>query len=246
MTPISQTEYDANPGMAFSSITDWVFDLDNTLYPAECNLFAQIDQKITAFVSGYLGVPPEEARKVQKSYYKQYGTTLSGLMAKHGMDPTTYLHYVHEIDLSVLPDLTKLGKIIDTLPGRKFVYTNGSNRHAQHVTEKLGFQGLFDGLFGIEDGDFHPKPAKASYHHFCQRFEVAPDSAIFFEDLSRNLKPAKHMGFSTVLVHSEKDWSHEPEGVRPGNRGDDATSHVDYYTSNLTEFLRDVAAKISA
>ena len=225
----------------FGHVRDWVFDLDNTLYPAECDLFAEIDTRMTAFVSSLLGMPPEEARKVQKHYYATYGTTLSGLMRVHKTDPQDFLHYVHEIDLSPLPDLPVLREAIGALPGRKFVYTNGSRRHAERVVDKMGLAHLFHDSFGIEDADYTPKPHQGSYDRFCTLHDVAPKGAIFFEDLARNLKPAKEMGFTTVLVHSEKDWSHEPIEARPANLqdllGDDGPDHIDYVTGDLAAFL---------
>ena len=229
------------PFGGFSHVQDWVFDLDNTLYPAECDLFAEIDTRMTDFVSRLLDMAPEDARKVQKHYYATYGTTLAGLMKVHKTDPSDFLHYVHEIDLSLLPDLPALRVALQDLPGRKFVYTNGSRRHAERVVEKMGLGHIFDGSFGIEDGDYAPKPNQDSYDRFCALHDVTPDGAIFFEDLARNLLPAKDMGFTTVLVHSEKDWSHEPIEARPANLqdllGDDGPDHIDYVTGDLTAFL---------
>ncbi|WP_291078518.1 pyrimidine 5'-nucleotidase [Hyphomonas sp.] len=225
----------------FGHLTDWVFDLDNTLYPAECDLFAQIDVRMTEFVSRVLDLHPVEARKVQKDYYATYGTTLSGLMQVHQIDPADFLHHVHDIDLSPLPDLPVLREAIRALPGRKFVYTNGSRRHAERVVEKMQLEDLFHGSFGIEDADYTPKPHKVSYDRFCDLHAVRPGQAIFFEDLARNLLPAKEMGFTTVLVHSEKDWSHEPVEARPANLqdllGDDGPDHIDYVTGDLAAFL---------
>lgn len=223
-------------------VQDWVFDLDNTLYPAECDLFAEIDTRMTRFVSETLGLDRAAARIVQKDYYARYGTTLSGLMQVHGLDPSEFLHYVHEIDLSPLPDLPDLRSAIAALPGRKFIYTNGSRRHAERVTEKMGLAHLFHDSFGIEDAAYTPKPHLQSYQAFCSLHQVRPDGAVFFEDLARNLKPAKSMGFTTVLVHSDKDWSHEPIEARPAARGDgafgdDAEQHIDYVTGDLTGFL---------
>ena len=229
------------PFGSFGHVRNWVFDLDNTLYPAECDLFAEIDTRMTDFVSRLLDMPPEEARKIQKHYYATYGTTLSGLMRVHKIDPKDFLHYVHEIDLSPLPDLPVLRDALTTLPGRKFVYTNGSRRHAERVVEKMGLAHIFDGSFGIEDSGYAPKPHQASYDSFCAMHDVAPKDAIFFEDLARNLLPAKDMGFTTVLVHSEKDWSHEPVEARPANLddllGDDGPDHIDYVTGDLAAFL---------
>ncbi|HPE48080.1 MAG TPA: pyrimidine 5'-nucleotidase [Hyphomonas sp.] len=225
----------------FDHVDHWVFDLDNTLYPAECDLFAQIDVRMTDFVSRALGLGPAEARRVQKHYYATYGTTLAGLMHVNRIEPAEFLAHVHDIDLSPLPDLPALRAAIEALPGRKFVYTNGSRRHAERVTEKMRLDHLFDGSFGIEDGNYTPKPKQGSYDAFCELHAVEPKRAVFFEDLARNLLPAKDMGFTTVLVHSEKDWSHEPIEARPATLEDilkdDGPDHIDYVTGDLAAFL---------
>ncbi|MEZ5945488.1 MAG: pyrimidine 5'-nucleotidase [Hyphomonas sp.] len=225
----------------FTHVDHWVFDLDNTLYPAECDLFAQIDVRMTDFVSRALGLGPAEARRVQKHYYATYGTTLAGLMQVNRIEPADFLHHVHDIDLSPLPDLPELRAALAALPGKKFVYTNGSRRHAERVTEKMGLDHLFHGSFGIEDSNYTPKPKQGSYDAFCEQHAVEPRRAVFFEDLARNLLPAKDMGFTTVLVHSEKDWSHEPIEARPATLEDilkdDGPDHIDYVTGDLAAFL---------
>ncbi|MFN7163609.1 MAG: pyrimidine 5'-nucleotidase [Hyphomonas sp.] len=226
---------------ALSHVADWVFDLDNTLYPAECDLFAEIDTRMTDFVARFTGLERTEARKLQKHYYATYGTTLSGLMTEHALDPAEFLHYVHEIDLSPLPDLPQLRDAIAALPGRKFIYTNGSRRHAERVTEKMGLAHLFNASFGIEESAYTPKPNLPAYQSFCRIHQVEPQGAAFFEDLARNLLPAKSLGFTTVLVHSAKDWSHEPIEARPAGAGDvfggDGGGHIDYITGDLAGFL---------
>ncbi|WP_300379969.1 pyrimidine 5'-nucleotidase [Henriciella sp.] len=222
----------------------WVFDLDNTLYPAECDLFAQIDERMTSFVAGFLEMDPAEARVLQKRYYAEHGTTLKGMMTMHGMAPEDFLAHVHEIDLSPLPHLPDLCEAIAALPGRKLVYTNGSRRHAERVTDYMKLGGSFDGLFGIEDSAYTPKPSQGAYEAFCRHHDVDPARAVFFEDLARNLAPAHEMGFATVLVRSEKDWSHEPVEARPAGPEDAAAPHVDYVTGNLTGFLQDVLSKL--
>jgi putative hydrolase of the HAD superfamily len=229
------------PISGFGHVKNWVFDLDNTLYPATSDLFAEIDTRMTAFVADYLDLPPTEARVLQKSYYSKHGTTLSGMMAHHDMDPEEFLFHVHEIDLSPLPHLPELVEAVGGLPGRKFVYTNGSRRHAERVTAHMKLDHLFDGKFGIEDASYVPKPNQSSYDDFCRLHDVDPTEAIFFEDLARNLTPAKEMGFTTVLVHSDKDWSHEPIEARPASladvTGDDGAEHIDYVTGDLAAFL---------
>ncbi|MEM1390204.1 MAG: pyrimidine 5'-nucleotidase [Pseudomonadota bacterium] len=218
----------------------WVFDLDNTLYPAECDLFAEIDLRMTDFVSRFLRLDHANARRTQKQYYAEYGTTLNGLMSLHGMDPADFLAHVHEIDLSPLPYSPDLRLAIDALPGRKFVYTNGSQRHAKRVTEYMGLDNLFDGQFAIEDSAYTPKPNQSSYDAFVKHFKIDPKTAVFFEDLARNLAPAHSMGFSTVLVTSTKDWSHEPDHARPAGSGDDCPAYIDYVTDDLTKFLKNI------
>ena len=221
---------------------EWVFDLDNTLYPASCDLFAQIDVRMTAFVADFLSLEKTEARRLQKQYYKDHGTTLAGLMHHHDMPPRTFLDFVHDIDHSPLPVCNTLRSSILALPGRKFVLTNGSVRHAQGVTKAMQLDDVFDGMFGIEEMDYLPKPHKSAFDKFNTLFDVDPKRAVFFEDLSRNLEPAKAMGFATVLVQSEKDWSHEPEGARPAGTGDLKAPFVDYTTGDLTGFLQTVLA----
>lgn len=215
----------------------WVFDLDNTLYPAECNLFAQIDERMTRFVADYLGLPDAEARALQKQYYFEHGTTLSGMMTHHEIDPAPFLKFVHDIDHSPLPVNLKLREAIKALPGRKFVLTNGSLGHAQGVTEAMQISDLFDGMFGIEEMDYRPKPARSAYDKFLSSFKIDPRDAVFFEDLARNLEPAHQMGFATVLVTSEKDWSHEPDGARPAGPEGEIAPYVDHVTGDLAAFL---------
>ena len=231
-------------------VTDWVFDLDNTLYPAECDLFAEIDTRMTDFVARLTGLERSAARTLQKQYYAKYGTTLSGLMTEHGLDPAEFLHYVHEIDLSPLPDLPHLRSAIAALPGRKFIYTNGSRRHAERVTEKMGLAHLFNASFGIEESAYTPKPNLPAYQAFCRLHQVEPQGAAFFEDLARNLLPAKSLGFTTVLVHSAKDWSHEPIEARPAGAGDvfggDGSGHIDYITGDLAAFLDSAVPRLTA
>ncbi len=232
---------DSLPGSTcFRDRDVWVFDLDNTLYPAECDLFAEIDRRMTDFVARFLRLEKAEARAVQKQYYAEHGTTLNGLMTLHGMDPDDFLAHVHEIDLSPLPKTPDLADQIAALPGRKYIYTNGSRRHADRVSTYMGINHVFDDRFGIEDGNFMPKPDLRAYEIFCNHFEIDPQRAVFFEDLSRNLAPAHKLGFQTVLVHSDKDWSHEPENARPAAGGDDQADHIDYVTGDLTAFLRSI------
>lgn len=195
--------------IAGTEVQNWIFDLDNTLYKGDDTFFSQIDKKMTGFISRYLALQPTEARILQKQYLAEYGTSLSGLMAVHGMDPAEFLDYVHDVDLDMLAPDPKLREAIKALPGRKFIFTNGSRGHAVNVGTHLGLFDLFDGSFGIDDMDYIPKPKRSPYIKFCDVFDIDPTTAIMFEDSPRNLEVPKHMGMGTVLVTSDVNWSGE-------------------------------------
>jgi putative hydrolase of the HAD superfamily len=227
----------------FSKTRAWIFDLDNTLYPAKCNLFAQIDQRMGEFISNYLDLPFDEARKIQKSYYVKYGTTLAGLMAEHGLKPEKFLDYVHDIDVSMLTPSPELGQAIEDLPGKKYIFTNGSQAHAENVAGALGVYDKFDGVFDIGDAGFVPKPDRSAYDKFLKAHNVSPHVAAMFEDMPHNLESPHALGMATVLVHSEyydhpiqhqiKEWVKPPE-------------HIHHMTEDLLEFLGEVHVAIAA
>ena len=146
----------------FTHVEHFVFDLDNTLYPADTHLFSQIDQRMTAFIARELALPQDKARHLQKHYYAVHGTTLRGLMQEHGISPQDFMSYVHDIDLSALQENEALKSAIGTLPGKRFIFTNGSVRHAENVAGKIGILDLFDGIFDVSHADYLPKPHKAT------------------------------------------------------------------------------------
>ena len=215
---------------SFNHVDTWVFDLDNTLYPASCRLFDQIDVKMGEFVSRALGLTHAEAKLRQKQLYYKHGTTLRGLMQEHDMQPEGFLEYVHGIDYSPVQADPHLAKAIDALPGRKLVYTNGTVAHATNVMNNLGITGLFDGIFDIIHADYIPKPARAPYDVFLKHHTVDATRAAFFEDLAHNLEVPHAMGMVTVLVTSDdKDAAHL-------NASGDET-HIHYKTDDLARFL---------
>ena len=219
-------------------VESWVFDLDNTLYPAECRLFSQIDARMTDFIRRTTGAPQDEARRLQKDYYVRYGTTLSGLMAEHKIAPDEFLDYVHDIDFSVVPEDRAMRAAIEALPGRRYIFTNGSVAHAERVLSRIGVSGLFDDIFDIRAADWTPKPHRATYERFIAATRVRPGEAAMFEDLAHNLEAAHALGMTTVLVASGADWfADEPEAKRPARPGDEKPAHVHHVTGNLAGFL---------
>ena len=230
----------------FTHVQTWVFDLDNTLYPAECNLFRQIDARMTAFVERELGLNWEEARRLQKAYYVQYGTTMSGLMREHGVAPHDFMDYVHDIDLSAVEENRALASRIEALPGEKFVFTNGSTRHAENVTQKLGLSGAFNAVFDIAAADFTPKPHRETYDRFLRTHAIDPRRAAMFEDLAHNLAAPHDLGMTTVLIASDARWlDDEPTNKRPARLGE-THDFVHHVTDNLTDFLHAVETRSDA
>ncbi|MEM9422068.1 MAG: pyrimidine 5'-nucleotidase, partial [Pseudomonadota bacterium] len=174
---------DGSTADQFSHVTTWVFDLDNTLYPAECHLFHQIDARMTSFIAETLDLSAVAARRIQKDYYVRYGTTLSGLMKEHHIPPKDFMRYVHDIDLSGIHRDLALRDAIKALPGRRVIYTNGSQAHAENVAGKLGILDLFDDVFDVEMSDFTPKPQRPAYEIFWSKLGIDPQVAAMFEDM---------------------------------------------------------------
>lgn len=215
-------------------ITDWVFDLDNTLYPHHSDLFSQIDVKMTSYVSKLLGKPREEARIIQKDLYLKYGTTLAGLMATHGIQADDFLEQVHDIDYSWLEPNPKLNDALGKLPGRKLILTNGSRKHAENTANQLGILHHFEDIFDIVSADLVPKPAHPTFEKFLRDHNVKGDEAIMFEDLSRNLVAPKALGMRTVLIMPHNV---EPSFTEPWETMDGSNAHVDYATTDIAAFL---------
>ena len=186
--------------MNLSDIKNWVFDLDNTLYSPEEDIFSQIDKRMTEFIINKFNVNEEEAFNIQKKYFLEYGTTLSGLMKRENIDPDEFLEFVHNINLEILKPNIELSKIIKNLPGDKFIFTNGSKKHAENVLEQLEMSGIFDDIFDIKDSNFIPKPNINAYLNFIDKTKIEPDVSIMFEDIGRNLEAAKKLGMKTVLI----------------------------------------------
>lgn len=224
---------------AFRRVESWIFDLDNTLYPAHCDLFAQVDQRMGEFISNLLGVDRAEAKRIQKDYYYRYGTTLSGLMREHKIPPGGFLDYVHDIDLAPIDAAPALGIAIQSLPGRKFIFTNGSRRHAERVAEKLGIFHHFDDCFDIVAGEYVPKPSPEAYDRFLKAHGVDARAAAMFEDLPHNLESPHTLGMSTVLVRSA---NHDHPSQKAMAEWRALPAHIHHITDDLTAFLQELLA----
>ncbi len=221
-------------GATLNGVDVWIFDLDNTLYPPETNLFAQIHARMGTFIAQLLDVNEEAAWAKRRAYFHKYGTTLRGLMHEHNIAPYAFLDYVHDIDYSVVGDDPRLRAAIRALSGRKYIFTNGTRAHANAVLSQAGLTGLFDRIFDVADAGFLPKPGAKAYAAFLSTCDVRPDKAAFFEDLSVNLKVPHALGMKTVLVGDART---NDRARKPGK----LDTHVHYFTRDLSDFLRAVA-----
>jgi putative hydrolase of the HAD superfamily len=183
----------------FAHIREWVFDLDNTLYPAP-TLYDAIGERMTAFIAGAVGVDAAKALELREHHFHLYGATVVGLAKHHGIDAHAFLAYVHDVDYAVLAPDPELAALLGALPGRKIVHTNGGGGHAQRALAALGLEDIFDAVFDIEDAGLSPKPQKLAYQRLIDAFALTPTRALFVEDTLRNLEPAHELGFTTALV----------------------------------------------
>ncbi|HIJ38317.1 MAG TPA: pyrimidine 5'-nucleotidase [Rhodospirillaceae bacterium] len=217
-------------------VEHWIFDLDNTLYPASCSLFPQIDARMRHFIAETLQLSQDEAHRLQKHYYHQYGTTLRGLMLAHGLEPSAFLSYVHDIDHSVLVPTPALDQALAALPGRKIIFTNGTRHHAEKVLSRLTIAHHFDGIFDIEAADYLPKPNAETYLRMALRHGIPAQQAAMFEDLAVNLRPAAAAGMATILVCEPA-----PDTGHPGAPA--VEPHIHHVTYDLAGFLDSLAPK---
>ncbi|MEZ0495875.1 pyrimidine 5'-nucleotidase [Sphingomonas sp. IW22] len=206
-------------------IDTWIFDLDNTLYPAGATLFAQIEARMTDYVCALEGCDRDTAFAIQKRHFREHGTTLSGLMAARNIDPHDFLTFVHDVDMSALSANDRLVEAIARLPGRKLVFTNGDGPYAGRVLERLGLADSFEGVHDIRATGYRPKPHPHAYAGLCDAYAIDPNTALFVEDMARNLPPAKAIGMTTVWI----DNGSEQVGVDP--------AHIDFTTPDLTAWL---------
>jgi len=210
-----------------ATVETWIFDLDNTLYPARSNLFVQVSARMTRFIQDRFDLESEPARELQREMFRRYGTTLRGLMTEHAVDPGAFLDYVHDIDVTPVDPSPRLDALLARLPGRKLVFTNSSVPHAERVMARLGVARHFDSIFDIVAAGYVPKPDPRPYHRLVEVAGFAPAGAVMIEDMAKNLAPAAALGMRTVWLRSDHDWARD-------GAGDD---HVHHVAEDLVGFL---------
>ena len=213
-----------------TEIKYWIFDLDNTLYSGQTKVFSEVDKKMSSFISEKFDVDLIEAKKIQKEYFYEYGTTLSGLMKKNNVDPNEFLEFVHDIDISWLPKDLKLREELVKINEKKYIFTNGSHAHVENVTKQLGIDGLFDGVFDIVDADFVPKPHADPYRKIIKKFDIEPTKSVLIEDIAHNLEQAKNLGMKTCWLENDEAFA-KKDADKP---------YIDYKIKNLPSFLQEI------
>ena len=216
----------------FRHVNAWIFDLDNTLYRADSDLFAQIDSRMTRYIAERLQLSDEAALRLQQSYYRQYGSTLCGLIQFDKVDPEHFLAYVHDIDLTVLKPDEALNRAFARLPGCRYVFTNGCRNHAVRVLDRLGLTRSIDDIWDIRTVEFIPKPQTQAYERVVASAGLAPRKAAMFEDMARNLMPAHALGMTTVWLNNGSPWSHQGPLDPPVAR-----DQIHHEIDDLAEFL---------
>lgn len=211
------------------NIKGWVFDLDDTLYPPTGEIYAQMANRIRAYVMKTLNLDEKTAAVIQKDYYRKYGATVRGLMIEHNIDPENFTDYVHELDLSSLRPNPQLKRCLDTLSGKKFIFTNGAYQHAKRVLECLGLTSCFSGIFSIREADYIPKPALQTYLKMLKTFNLKAEESIMFDDSPANILGAKRAGMHTVWISSNVE-NNKYCSV-------DTQDFCDYETKDLMTFL---------
>lgn len=224
------------PFHRLSQVDSWIFDLDNTLYPAASDLFTQVRDRMTRFICDRFGLAFDDARALQRRYYQAHGTTMLGLMKNDGVDPHEFMDFVHDIDLASVQASASMRAALERLPGRRLIYTNASTRHAERVMGHLGIADLFDGIFDIVAAEFEPKPGEEAFDRMLVRFGVTPGRAAFFEDIGRNLGPAAARGVATVLVR----------GSDTTITGEHEVGPFDYEVDDLAAWLDELAGTFPA
>ena len=220
-----------------NKIDTWIFDLDNTLYSADSGIFQQVHKLMGKFIVEHLNVNINEAKNIQRKYYKKHGTTLRGLMDNHGVDPDSFLEEVHKLDYSIVSPNLKLAKNLENLNGKKFIFTNANKKHADIILDKLQIANLFEGIFDIKMANYIPKPEIEPYEKLIETYNINPQRTIMFDDIARNLVPASKIGFTTVWIN-----------VGLENFSDDVArskKYLDHQTTRLSNWLNSIEIKPS-
>jgi len=187
-----------NHPMQFSTI---FFDLDDTLYPADSGLWAKIRDRIGLYMSDRLGIPAGQVPELRRKLFEQYGTTLRGLQVNYQVDVADFLAYVHDVPLAqyLRPDPLQR-QVLQSLPARKFIFTNADTAHARRVLHVLGVEDCFDGIIDVLAIDPYCKPMPEAFEIALKTVgEPDPRRCVMIDDIPRTTRAARQLGLYSIL-----------------------------------------------
>ena len=212
-----------------SGVSTWVFDLDNTIYPANQSLFPRVANRMIDWIEERFDIDRKGAEELKNRLFLEYGTTMNGLSCEYSVDPEDFLSYVHDIDLSDLSYDEELDSGIRALPGKKYIYTNGTVLHAKRILEAFGIEQHFESIFDIFASNHLPKPAMQPYKDFLAKYKINPKQSVMIEDMACNLEPAAQLGMKTIWLMAKHSWA-KKGATEP---------YVHYIAKDLKQFLSD-------
>ena len=215
-----------------NKIDTWIFDLDNTLYSADSGIFQQVHQLMGKFIQKFLNIDLQKAKEIQKKYYKKHGTTLRGMMDNYGVDPDHFLEEVHKLDYSIVSSNDKLNEELKKLKGKKIIYTNANMKHTLNVLERIKLSNFFDEIFDIKMANYIPKPEMKPYEQIIKDFDLNPSTSAMFDDIAKNLVPAKKVGFTSIWINA--GYENFSDDIKSSNK------YLDFETNDLCIFLEKV------
>jgi len=197
--------------------TTFLFDLDDTLYPPSTGLWGAIAGRINRYMIEQMGFPPEQVVALREQYFREYGTTLRGLQARHHVDTDGYLAFVHDVPLAeyIHPDPELRGALAG-LPGRKFIFTNADRGHAGRVVKTVGLEGLFDGVIDVHTIAPYCKPMPEAFQLALQAAgDPEPRTCVLLDDQARITRAGRAAGLFTVLVGKDSAADGEADACLP-------------------------------
>lgn len=182
----------------------WLFDLDNTLYPASSGLMDAISERISLYLERQLGLPPSLADKMREAYFGRYGSSVRGVLLHCRVEAEALLTFIHDLPVEdyLLPD-PMLSELLSSLPGQKSIFTNATGEYARRALRALGLEGHFENVFDIRFNDLDGKPSPSAYVRVLRALGDPAGPCWLVEDSLENLVPAKSFGCRTDWITSD-------------------------------------------
>ncbi|HSI46155.1 MAG TPA: pyrimidine 5'-nucleotidase [Methylophilus sp.] len=190
----------------------WIYDLDDTLHSASAHIFPVMNQSMTRYIMDLLALEEPAAHQLRQHYWRLYGATLKGLMRHHHVNPHHFLSETHAFLTDDMVQTTKqLRQMLQSLPGRKCVFTNAPRAYAVRVLEVLGISDCFTLVFSVESSRFHAKPSLRGFRMLLRQLRCCASDCTLFEDSLPALMTARRLGMRTVWISRQL---HKPNFVQ--------------------------------